>query len=61
VPAIGYRRVMFAVSDLDDMVARLERHGAELVDEIAQYEEAYRLCYVRGPDGILVGLAEQLG
>jgi len=61
VPAIGYRRVMFAVSDLDDMVARLQRHGAELVDEIAQYEDVYRLCYMRGPDGILVGLAEQLG
>jgi catechol 2,3-dioxygenase-like lactoylglutathione lyase family enzyme len=60
VPAIGYRRVMFAVSDLDDVVARLQRHGAELVDEIAQYEDAYRLCYVRGPDGILVGLAEEL-
>jgi catechol 2,3-dioxygenase-like lactoylglutathione lyase family enzyme len=60
VPAIGYRRVMFAVSDLDDVVARLQRHGAELVDEIAQYEDAYRLCYMRGPDGILVGLAEQL-
>ena len=60
VPAIGYRRVMFAVSDLDDVVARLQRHGAELVDEIVQYEDVYRLCYMRGPDGILVGLAEQL-
>lgn len=61
VPAIGYRRVMFAVSDLDDMVARLQRHGAELVDEIAQYEDVYRLCYMRGPDDILIGLAQQLG
>jgi catechol 2,3-dioxygenase-like lactoylglutathione lyase family enzyme len=60
VPAIGYRRVMFAVSDLDDVVARLQRHGAELVDEIVRYEDVYRLCYMRGPDGILVGLAEQL-
>ncbi len=61
VNAVGYRRVMFAVSDLDDVVARLERHGAELVDEIVQYENAYRLCYMRGPEGILVGLAEPLG
>ena len=60
VPAIGYRRVMFAVSDLDDVVARLQRRGGELVDEIVQYEDVYRLCYMRGPDGILVGLAEQL-
>jgi catechol 2,3-dioxygenase-like lactoylglutathione lyase family enzyme len=61
VPVIGYRRVMFAVSDLDDVVARLQRHGAELVDEIVQYEDVYRLCYMRGPEGILVGLAEPLG
>jgi len=58
---LGLRRVMFAVSDLDDVVARVCSHGAELVGEIAQYEQAYRLCYVRGPEGIIVGLAEQLG
>ena len=60
VNALGYRRVMFAVDDIDAMVARLQRHGAELVDEIVQYEDAYRLCYLRGPDGILIGIAEQL-
>ena len=60
VNAIGYRRVMFAVDDIDAMVARLQRHGAALVDEIVQYEDAYRLCYLRGPDGILIGIAEQL-
>jgi catechol 2,3-dioxygenase-like lactoylglutathione lyase family enzyme len=59
--ALGIRRIMFAVEDLDDVVARLRKHGAELVDEIAQYEDAYRLCFVRGPEGIVVGLAEQLG
>ena len=52
---------MFAVDDVDDVVARLRSHGAELVGEIAQYEESYRLCFVRGPEGIIVGLAEQLG
>jgi catechol 2,3-dioxygenase-like lactoylglutathione lyase family enzyme len=61
VNAIGYRRVMFAVSDLDDVVARLQRLGAELVDEIVQYEDVYRLCYMRAPEGILVGLAQELG
>ena len=61
VNALGYRRVMFAVSDLDDVVARLQRHGAELVDQVVQYEDAYRLCYMRGPEGILVGLAQPLG
>src|SRR5574338_1088780 len=60
VNALGYRRVMFAVSDLDDVIARLQRLGAELVDEVVQYEDVYRLCYVRGPDGILIGLAESL-
>ena len=60
VNAIGYRRIMFAVDDIDEVVARLERHGAELVDEIVQYEDAYRLCYMRGPDDILVGIAQQL-
>jgi catechol 2,3-dioxygenase-like lactoylglutathione lyase family enzyme len=58
--ALGIRRIMFAVDDVDDTVARLRRHGAELVGEIAQYEESYRLCFVRGPEGIVIGLAEQL-
>ncbi len=58
---LGIRRVMFAVDDIDDVVARLLTHRAELVGEIAQFEEVYRLCYVRGPEGIVVGLAEQLG
>jgi catechol 2,3-dioxygenase-like lactoylglutathione lyase family enzyme len=58
--ALGIRRIMFAVEDIDDVVARLRSHGAELLDEIAQYENLYRLCFVRGPEGILVGLAEQL-
>jgi catechol 2,3-dioxygenase-like lactoylglutathione lyase family enzyme len=57
---LGLRRVMFAVDDIDDVVARLRTHGAELVGELAQYEDLYRLCYLRGPEGILVGLAEQL-
>ena len=58
--ALGMRRIMFAVTDIDDVVARLRRHGAELVDEIAQYEDMYRLCFMRGPEGIIIGLAEQL-
>jgi catechol 2,3-dioxygenase-like lactoylglutathione lyase family enzyme len=58
--ALGIRRIMFAVEDIDDVVARLRRHGAELLDEIAQYEDAYRLCFVRGPEGIIIGVAEQL-
>jgi predicted enzyme related to lactoylglutathione lyase len=58
--ALGIRRIMFAVDDLDDVVARLGSHGAELVGEIAQYEELYRLCFLRGPEGIIIGLAEQL-
>ncbi|KUN09406.1 glyoxalase [Streptomyces yokosukanensis] len=57
---LGLRRVMFAVDDIEDVVARLRAHGAELVGEIVQYENIYRLCYVRGPEGIVVGLAEQL-
>ena len=57
---LGIRRIMFAVDDIDDVVARLQTHGAELVREIAQYEDFYRLCFVRGPEGILIGLAEQL-
>jgi catechol 2,3-dioxygenase-like lactoylglutathione lyase family enzyme len=61
VNALGYLRVMFAVDDLDDTLARLTKHGAQLVDEVVQYEDVYRLCYVRGPEGILIGLAEQIG
>ena len=57
---LGIRRVMFAVDDIDDVVARLRDHGAELVGEVARYEDVYRLCYVRGPEGIVVGLAEDL-
>lgn len=57
---IGMHRVMFAVDDIEDVVARLGLHGAELVGTIARYEDAYKLCYVRGPAGIFVGLAEQL-
>jgi catechol 2,3-dioxygenase-like lactoylglutathione lyase family enzyme len=57
---LGIRRVMFAVDDIDDVVARLRNHGGELVGEIAQYEESYRLCYLRGPEGIIIGLAQQL-
>jgi catechol 2,3-dioxygenase-like lactoylglutathione lyase family enzyme len=59
--ALGIRRIMFAVDDIDDVVARLRGHGAELVGEIAQYEDMYRLCFLRGPEGILIGVAEQLG
>ena len=58
---LGLRRIMFAVDDIEDVVARLRAHGAELVGEVAQYEDSYRLCYVRGPEGIIVALAEQLG
>ena len=61
VNALGYLRIMFAVDDIDDTLARLRSHGAEVVGEVAQYEDQYRLCYVRGPEGILIGLAEQLG
>ena len=61
VNALGIRRIMFAVDDIDDVVARLLAHGAERVGEVVQYEDAYRLCYIRGPEGIIVGLAEQLG
>ncbi|MBE7177325.1 MAG: VOC family protein [Mucilaginibacter polytrichastri] len=60
VNALGYLRVMFAVSDIDDTLERLYKHGAVLVDEVVQYENAYRLCYLRGPEGILIGLAEPL-
>jgi len=58
--ALGIRRIMFAVDDIDDVVDRLRTHGAELLGEIAQYEDMYRLCYLRGPEGIVIGLAEQL-
>src|SRR3954451_9190985 len=58
--ALGIRRIMFAVDDIDDVVARLRNHGAELLDEVAQYEDLYRLCFLRGPEGIIIGLAEQL-
>src|SRR3954471_1915855 len=58
---LGLRRIMFAVDDIEDVVARLRAHGAELVAEIVRYEDVYRLCYVRGPEGIVVGLAEELG
>jgi catechol 2,3-dioxygenase-like lactoylglutathione lyase family enzyme len=58
--ALGIRRIMFAVDDLDDVVTRLRGHGADLVGEIAQYEDAYRLCFVRAPEGFIIGLAEQL-
>ena len=58
---LGIRRIMFAVDDIDDTVARLLAHGAELVGDVVQYEDTYRLCYVRGPEGIIVALAEQRG
>ena len=58
--ALGLRRIMFAVENIDDVVARLRTHGAELLDEIAQYENQVRLCFVRGPEGVLIGLAEEL-
>jgi catechol 2,3-dioxygenase-like lactoylglutathione lyase family enzyme len=61
VNALGYLRVMFAVDDLDATLARLRKHGAQLVGEVVQYENAYRLCYIRGPEGLLIGLAQELG
>jgi catechol 2,3-dioxygenase-like lactoylglutathione lyase family enzyme len=60
VNTIGIRRIMFAVDDIEDVLARLQARGAELVGELGQFEDAYRLCYVRGPEGIIVALAEQL-
>jgi catechol 2,3-dioxygenase-like lactoylglutathione lyase family enzyme len=57
---LGIRRIMFAVTDIDDVVARLRNHGSELLGDIAQYESIYRLCFMRGPEGIIIGLAEQL-
>ena len=60
--ALGYLRIMFAVDDIDDTLARLRKHGAQLVSsEVVQYEDAYRLCYIRGPEELLVGLAQELG
>jgi catechol 2,3-dioxygenase-like lactoylglutathione lyase family enzyme len=61
VNALGYLRVMFTVEDIDDTLSRLRERGAQLVDEVVQYEDAYRLCYIRGPEGILIGLAQELG
>jgi len=61
VNALGYLRIMFAVDDIDDVVARLQERGAQLVGDVAQYEDAYRLCYIRGPEGLLIGLAEKVG
>src|SRR3954452_10099662 len=61
VNALGYLRVMFAVDDIDETLERLRERGARLVGEVVQYKDAYRLCYIRGPDGLLIGLAEELG
>ena len=61
VNTLGIRRILFAVDDIEDVLARLRTHGAELVGEVVQYEDMYRLCYIRGPEGIIIGLAEQLG
>ena len=60
VNALGYLRVMFAVTALDDTLARLRKHGAQLVGEVVNYQDVYRLCYIRGPEGLLIGLAEEL-
>ena len=62
VNALGYLRVMFAVDDIDETLVRLRKHGAELVSsEVVQYQDVYRLCYIRGPEGLLIGLAQELG
>jgi catechol 2,3-dioxygenase-like lactoylglutathione lyase family enzyme len=61
VNALGYLRVMFAVEDIDETLARLRKRGAQLVGEVVQYEDAYRLCYIRSPEGLLIGLAQELG
>ena len=61
VNALGYLRVMFTVDDIDETLVRLRGRGAQLVGEVVQYEKAYRLCYIRGPEGLLIGLAEELG
>lgn len=60
VNALGYLRVMFTVEDIDEMISRLSKHGAQLVGEVVQYEDSYRLCYIRGTEGLLIGLAEEL-
>jgi catechol 2,3-dioxygenase-like lactoylglutathione lyase family enzyme len=60
VNALGYLRVMFAVENIDETLARLQQHGAQLVGDVVQYEQSYRLCYIRGPEGLLLGLAEEL-
>ena len=59
--ALGYLRVMFTVDNIDEMLTRLHKRGAQLVGEVVQYEDSYRLCYIRGPEGLLIGLAEELG
>ncbi len=61
VNALGYLRIMFAVDDIDETLARLRKRGAQLVGEVVQYKDVYRLCYIRGPEGLLIGLAEKLG
>lgn len=61
VNALGYLRAMFTVDDIDDTLERLRRRGAQLVGEVVQYKDAYRLCYIRGPEGLLIGLAQELG
>jgi catechol 2,3-dioxygenase-like lactoylglutathione lyase family enzyme len=61
VNALGYLRVMFAVDDIDETLARLRKRGAQLVGEVVQYQDVYRLCYIRGPEGLLIGLAQELG
>jgi catechol 2,3-dioxygenase-like lactoylglutathione lyase family enzyme len=61
VNALGYLRIMFTVGDIDDTLTRLQKRGAQLVGEVVQYEDSYRLCYIRGPEGLLIGLAQELG
>jgi len=61
VNALGYLRVMFTVDDIDETLARLRRHGAQLVGEMVDYQSLYKLCYIRGPEGLLIGLAQELG
>ncbi|WP_434094004.1 VOC family protein [Nonomuraea pusilla] len=61
VNTLGIRRIMFAVDDIDDVIARLRTHGAELMGDVVRYQDVYRLCYIRGPEGIVVALAEELG
>jgi catechol 2,3-dioxygenase-like lactoylglutathione lyase family enzyme len=61
VNALGYLRAMFTVEDIDELVARLLKHGAQLVGEVVRYENSYKLCYIRGTEGLLIGLAEEIG